>query len=401
MLNQPGNEEDQSLPVDPALRQQIEKECNRIREALARSIFMSLQEDVIERYIQFHQTGIIQLADELQTRLTAPTHDDKGQKKEQKETLHDLIQFFITCLFHLLNYIEHFFSKYFNLDAAIPESYRLIVLQEMAEPIIDILANLEQRVKSKSLLYCLTDYLQSFGVEKFPSAINFRDLIYLKGFISELRPLLQVGEIKDWELKLSTSLIYLNFNHLGFLAYWQEYIHEELDNADSREQYSDILSKWMAYAKGLQTKPGFAYAPAWPNIKVILEGWLREETALVIGPMQKVAGDGLATGAQLHEKIILNLSVAHIACLTRLFYEEGCFATNSVTDIMKSISKNYQSKRQQQISPGSLSKEYYSVTQVTAARVRDLLQRMTARINKSYFPVWVAIGATGFGLSII
>jgi hypothetical protein len=128
-----------------------------------------------------------------------------------------------------------------------------------------------------------------------------------------------------------------------------------------------------------------------------METWLNDEIALAVIP-NAVAGPG-ATIVQerISEKQILNLSVAQIACFIKLFYDEGIFINASITDILKFVVVHYRSKRQQQISYGSLSKEYYSISQVTAAVLKDYLSRMIAKINKHYFPVVAVICGVCYG----
>jgi hypothetical protein len=115
--------------------------------------------------------------------------------------------------------------------------------------------------------------------------------------------------------------------------------------------------------------------------------WLTEEIALKEKSLNK-------RSEVIIPKIPLEMSVAHLSCLIRLLYEESVFATQNLQFIFKCFAGHYQSKRQAVISPGSLSKEFYSIDQHTAARVRDLLQRMVQRINRNFFPMAVAINAT-------
>ncbi|MDB5145970.1 MAG: hypothetical protein JWQ66_4685 [Mucilaginibacter sp.] len=364
------------------LRQQLEAESGRVTEALTKAIFTPAKDDLIERYIQYHQTGIIQLADQLQTCLAA-----YAQTGENTNGPEQLLNFFISCLFNLLHYIERFFSKYFDLDARIPEAYRLMAVREMSGAISGLLVSMEEKIKDPDLVACLSDYLLSFNEPQSLPNLNFRSLIYLKGLVNELEQVFQQKEVRHWDLKLSMTLIYLNFNHLGFLVFCQDSIRRELEDADSADQSRRILTRSLSLVKSLQTKPGFSYHPAWPNIKNMLENWLSDEVAIAMVSRHKDEND-LAPKTLPDEKLPLHLSVAHIACLTRLFYEEGCFGNVSVTDLLKFTARHYRSKRQQQISTGSLSKEYYGINQVPAAVVRDLLQKMIARINKHYFPVW-------------
>jgi hypothetical protein len=210
--------------------------------------------------------------------------------------------------------------------------------------------------------------------------------MYLKTFLAELEQAFLSKEISNWEIKIASTLVYLNFNHLEFFNYCQDYVRAELVNTGNKEEYLVCLSRALTHIKSLQSKPGLAYAPAWPNIKSMLETWLNDKIAAAILQPAKDVAYGHSLLESNADKMTLNQSVAQIGCLTRLLYEESYYTSQSVTDIFKFLVRHYRSKKQQQISVGSLSKEYYAVNQVTAAVVRDLLQRMIARLNKNYFP---------------
>jgi hypothetical protein len=116
----------------------------------------------------------------------------------------------------------------------------------------------------------------------------------------------------------------------------------------------------------------------------MLKGWMNEEIGIAEAAMAHTVTVG-------QEKLHLGMSVAHLGCLLRLFFEQKIFATTSLHDIFKFAAAHLQTVRQDSISPGSLSKEYYSVSQKTAAVVRDMLQQMLLRVNRKYFPVMAVI----------
>jgi len=109
----------------------------------------------------------------------------------------------------------------------------------------------------------------------------------------------------------------------------------------------------------------------------MLLAWLKEEVNL----LSITSAPGTTPS-----KIPLNLPVAYLACLIRVFYEEGCFRGVTLTEIFKDMAATFSTVRQPTVSAGSLSKEYYSVNQITAARVKELLQKMVVRLNQQFFP---------------
>jgi hypothetical protein len=121
----------------------------------------------------------------------------------------------------------------------------------------------------------------------------------------------------------------------------------------------------------------------------MFKGWLKEEAAATAACLRLPA----VRPAARTEKIGLNLSVSELACLVRLFFESGLFLETGITEILKSIPLHFAAKRQASISEGSFSTKYYSSEQKAAARIKALLLKMIAWLNKHYFPVVVAVSA--------
>lgn len=362
---------------------EIQAECLRVRQALTHSLFTKAPDDVLERYVQYHQMGITELADRLHAyRAITPRREEELAATSN----------FIPGLLGLLKFLQGFFSRYFNQEGKLPEALRLAALEELQPQILRLTGLVQGNVHAQCLKRSVLDYLYAFTSEKVPQQITYRGLSYLRHFLEELQQLFQQAD--NLEKGLSETLIRLNFNHLGLLAGFQQHLREELANAGSTRKQLDILSAAQQRIKNLQVKCGFSYDPSWPDIKVMLGAWLEEEIDLLAEPQHHITPRVADENGVPEEKLPVNLSVARLACLTRLLYEENFYATPSVTDILKFTARHFRSLRQQQISQGSLTKEYYGVTQVTAASILDLLERMIARINKQYFPVWVAIGAT-------
>lgn len=374
------NAESPGLPLGATEQLSIWKndlleECEHLKESVTRIVFSNITEAALERYIQYHQAGMIELADGLQSHL------DKVHADSQRR---EALDFFIFQLFQLLGFFERFFTKYFNNEERLPEAYRRLVVREMSGSIDRLCGSVNERISSEALKGCVLDYLQSFISGILPPNFNFRDLIYLRTFLEELEALFLAADVSNWDAELERKLVYLNFNHLSLLSHLQDRVRAELDQVESAEKYRQLLLGVMIDYKSRKNKPGFSYHPQWPDIKAMVESWVQDEMLIYPPPC---ALEVSKSKNEEDDKLLLQFSVAHLALITRLFYEEGCFGNASVTDVLKFTARHYRSKRQQQISASSLSKEYYSIGQATAALVRSLFQSMIGRINKSYFPV--------------
>ncbi|OJW17975.1 hypothetical protein [Mucilaginibacter sp. 44-25] len=201
----------------------------------------------------------------------------------------------------------------------------------------------------------------------FYDACNFRQLRYLGEVSTLLEPHIRHEE------NLVNLLISLNFNYLG-------YYHHLCDIWDGLSEAALELKR--AEINSLPVREDCSYDPRWPSLKALLYGWLNEKNDLIKG--------GTIPMTKLH----LNMSVAHLAFLIRLLKEEGVTTACTLTELLTQVSSCIRTKKQAAISEGSLSKEFYGTDQHTAARVRDLLHRMVANINRRFFPL-----VAGFAVS--
>lgn len=324
------------------------KEFDRIREDLVNALFSEASEEQLRRYVHYQQRSIAALADELSSTSA------------------------ISGLLDLLDFVDCYFAKYINPDEKLPAAYCQRALAGLQQRIGQLAEFIRAQDFAPGLTSCVLEYLEHFhGCS--PAQLTYRGLAYLKEFISELNK-----EVMQSGMQLTLKLIRLNFNHLGFLSYCQNHL---LEATTSPEGQKSVILKNLSLIKAQQFRPGISYDPCWPDIKTMLESSLSDELLFIPPSLEK------NTLASAEEKLIVNLSVAQIALIARLFYEEGCYGNATVTDVLKFIAAHYQSKRQEHISAASLTKEYYGVGQKTAAVIQDMLKGMAAKIAKQYFPV--------------
>lgn len=197
--------------------------------------------------------------------------------------------------------------------------------------------------------------------EMASGCFTLRALRYYARFCSELH----LSEDKD------ETLLDLNFNHLAYFTERQDRVRSALSGLGNPEKIGYLQQELSRLSA--RPVPAFIYHPDWPPLSAMLCTWLREELSRVpfAAPAQKLG---------------LNLSVAQLACLLKLLYEEGTFATENFSDILRFFAAHFRSKRREHISYGSLSKESYSTGQVTAAVVRDKFDRMIKKIDRHFFP---------------
>jgi hypothetical protein len=319
--------------------------------AWQRALFSDAGDAGLNRYYRFHLEGIAKFSDTLP--------DEDGLPELQ------------AALLFLIRHLREQYACF--LDEAVPAP-RAYLEQWFASNAgsRNILLDSIRRAPAVSpgLRACLCGYLEQYGNGNLHVCYTFRALQYQEKLLTGLGSL-------DWahpeaEARVNALLSGLNFNHLAYFAYRQSAIKA----AAAQLPYQDRPAYLQTELSAMVSTPvrlSLIYHPDWPALKDMIAAFLTEELRAV--PQLPPA------------KLALDLSVAQLACLLRALYDEGVFATANLSEIFQFFAAHFRSKRQECISPGSLSKEFYSISQVTAAVMRDKFQKIISRINRSFFPV--------------
>jgi len=346
----------------------LETHFGLICKAWEEAIFSNTPEDALVRYFHYHLDIISTISNTL-----ANSHYSETNVLLQNELL------------ALINHLRKYYPSYFNEDAIAPMAYHQRLASQLTGDICAIQKTLKSSGLNISLIACLLKWFSVMSEDIGRVKFTFRSLSYFECIIHQLGSL--DCHSHNAEKLLVSLLIRSNFNNLSFFVYYQDTIRNAFCDFRHTQERLNYLVEQKAEVSSSPEAKNIAFDPSWPSIKTMIGDWLKDEIVL--------AEKFLTKGSEVVvPKIPLEMSVAHLSCLIRLLYEEGVFATQNLQFIFKFFAGHYQSKRQAVISPGSLSKEFYSIDQHTAARVRDLLQRMVLRINRNFFPMAVAINAT-------
>lgn len=346
----------------------INYRCKQILRAWEEAVFSNSSEISLMRYFHYHLDHIINVCTKLYS-------------------LPDSARFLIQQneLLSLIDHLRKYYSNYFNESAFAPIIYHQQLVSQHSEIISLVVNNVRNGRLHPDLKACLLNWISdmsdSIGTRKY----TFHSLYYFENIIGKIAEIDYTSEYA--ENLLLSIFTRSNFNSLSFFVYRQDTIRNSSGQFHTQEEKLNYLCRQKADILAIPEMKNIAFDPLWPSLKTMIGNWLTEEIALTEKSLRK--GSEVAV-----PKIPLEMSVAHMSCLIRLLYEESVFATQNLQSIFKCFAGYFQSKRQTVISPRSLSKEFYSIDQHTAARVRDLLQRMVLRINRNFFPMAVAINAT-------
>lgn len=295
--------------------------------------------------------------------------------------LPDTLYFKYSKQFNILtDHIVRYYKTYVNRDTVVSPYYHRFRIAAIAGPVAGLLAALAGSVVSFQLKQLLTDYLTSMIRPEFSDEVTVCAIDYFEQLTDGLLTLAPHGLT---DKGVSGLLIRFNFNHLEFLSLLQDELLAELQGANSRDR-SLICLEYHARFAAMPHGSRLQYHPDWPSLRSMLLDFVRE---IMVSP--EPAAESITEPVKA-PKIGLNLPVSQLACWLKLYYEEGFFLSENLSELFRLYVGTFSSKRQQQISTRSLSKEFYALDQFTAAMVRDQLQRMLRNLNQHFFPVWAA-----------
>ncbi|WP_156131523.1 hypothetical protein, partial [Pedobacter kyungheensis] len=334
----------------------FQSKSEQLFEAWKMTAFSEISDQSLRRYFYYQLEGILKLSDTL---FSMSGIDIPGKQ--------------LRPLLPLLDHLKRYFPNYFNQDAIAPIAFHQRSVEQWRADVQSLKSKIKEAEISAEIKKSACKWVEELAMINYTRRYTFREIAYSK-YIIEQMLLIDISS-DNAEDNLISFLSSANFNHLAFLVYRQNKIHQELKSFVSLEDKINYLATRKAIVSASPEVENLAYNISWPSIKTMFGEWLKEEILL----LENCSNKHLQLAVP---RLPLELSVAHLSCLIRLLYEESVFATQNLQSIFKCFASYFQSKRQAVISPGSLSKEFYSIDQHTAARVRDLLQRMIQRINR-------------------
>lgn len=357
------------------LDRSLQQTCARARRNWTLVLFSERGADAIKRYVAYHQQVLSVAMDRLQE-LSAEAAMQKG-----------LAALTVSCqqqLTDLLAYLTTTFYDFLDLHLPAPLCFHLQLIGQWHASWIKGREKLQSE-QDTGLRDFLTGFIDQFQVVQPGRRHSYGTLFYIRRLISGLESLTADPAVLPGQTA-ADILTELNFNHLYFFHWNQQYIRSMTGSLESSQKlvlYQQQRSKLMWQPD----HPVWTYDPAWPTLRHMLLTWLEEELAQIRALAVQPAEESVF-------KLPVQLPVAYLACIIKLIYQGAWSREITLTEIFKFTAAHFQSKRMAEISSKSLSKEYYTVSQKTAAMVRELLQELIARINRQYFPVWVVISAT-------
>lgn len=353
---------------------EFHERIQRVQEAWLTAVFSELPKNSLERYLQFHLEGISKISDTLFGFNIADG------------------EIFQEGLLALIDHLDEYYVQLLNWSTNAPKAYHRRLIRKLDSALNRIRSLLNSSQIDPLLISSVELWLDEISGSQQNVRFTFRSLAYMEKLVIALANMNWAGEALSGTL--ACLLYQSNFNNLLFLKYLQNEINRAANHSSAENGVIGYFQSKIAGFMSIPLECNAAYDSSWPSIKTMVTDWLKEQINLSEFAIKK---EQEKIKNLFGRKIGLNISVAHMACLIKVFYEADVFATENLRSIFKFYAANYESKRQPAISWESLSKEYYSLNSHTAARIKKILQRMIDSLNRGFFPV-LAVVSVGLGI---
>ncbi len=328
-------------------------------------------------YLSRHQTAIVELKDMMLQKM-----DLKDVLEIWEEGNAFLLKDVCKCIYRSLADLLAFIVSYFQDDVdgnvKVPEAKRLIAIQEHVKQLELIQKGFTKGGVSKELLAIVMHPLETLPEYR---RLSYARLQYLQELTVELISIARVAD-DHAEGKLIDILLCFNFNLPEFLKYlidgWRTQL-EAIDHADGQLKWieAQIADNQL---RVVRTDVGLDKRVA--SVRNFLEHWLEmKRTAIqkIILPAETDTEGTAAVGFKFQS----DMPVEQLAYYKHLEVLVNKRPRPNLTRYFESISANYSSVRQDNISTNNIRTAYYNVTKRHRERVEDRLFEMI-KISKGF-----------------
>ncbi len=311
-----------------------------------------------EQYVKVNQTLLIRILDKLFA---------YSQTKPLNENILHLYNTISQHLQSTLDFVEDFFSNYFDHNEKVPEPYIGIAKENIKKQVKQLKHIVSKQESTDTFLTnLLLDSIQQL-LDDESIVITYSQLSYHKILLNELLS----EKVVQSPHSIIEALYYLNYNEDNFITYEYEWLKELTAELPTNQEKIAALRFEQKKINQLPLKPNCCYNPNMPPLKEQINGWIDEEVKFLenVQLPEKVA-DKLNEN---EDKIHTSLSVAKLAVLLRLLVIDKIIINRTVAPMLRVAAKIFTTLQKDDISFGSLETKYHAPDKATINAVKDLL----------------------------
>lgn len=346
------------------LIRQSEAEGEAVRTNLIEGILDMPKIADKHQYVQVNQAILIRLLDKLYSYKQNPKVTDSVLCLYKTVSLH---------LENTLDFIEDFFSNYFDRNEKVPATYLLISIEELCRQ----LEQLKRCLKSSNsigakLANVVVKNFERFCNEK-TSNITYNELMYQKDLMNEL---LTDGPLESEE-SLKEVLFYFNFNDYDYLAYLYERMKQLIESLSFKKEKIAALRFEQKNINQLSTKLNCYLSSTVPSLKEQVNHWIDEEIKFLSTDIADTSESSHKGDQYVH----VSFKGPEIYLLHKAFIDAGGSQTETYKSLLEKTSSHLCNKNQKGFSAESLKKASDKLDPEAKENVKRFLQRMIRNID--------------------
>lgn len=346
---------------------QSEAEREKVRSLLVDGIINRPKIRDKQQYVQINQALLIRLLDRVYSYKQLPGLDDK------------VLHLYNTISGHLeatLNFIEDFFSNYFDRNERAPMPYFSASIDELCRKLELLKQALEANaVIDTKLAAILTGNFNRFCLGGKIGA-TYNELHYQRSLMNELL----TDETLAAETSIREVLFFFNFNDDDYTAYLYEKLTALTENLATKREKIAALRFEQKTINQLRTKLTTILNSNMPSLKEQVNQWIEEEIKFL--EADTTTETILKTENEPENKIQTSLSVARLALLLRLMVIDKVIVNRVVAQVLRITVRTVTTLQAENIAFGSLETKYHNPDKGTISAVKDMLFRWINILNK-------------------
>lgn len=348
--------------------QESESEMEKLRTLLVKDFVDGAEQKKMEFLVQFNQGILIRLLDKLYQYRSSPVVSEKAILLYESISIH--VRF-------ILDFIEEYFTKYFDRNEKVPFSY----LIQSKEEILRQLKRLQQLfVMNKAPDSFLTDLIRSNFInfcKDEKTLTTYTELIYQKELVKELLSLPKPGKNENFQKALEEKLICMNFNSTTFTDYLLNQLNIRIEQATTSKYKMATIASFRRSITLICLRPSVALCSNCPNVKETILNIIDKEFHSLQDVPEKQSSPVASEKALVH----VQFRGTEIYLFHKAFIDAGGAPGETYKSILEKTAAYLSNKTKKGFSVESLQKNSDKVDYESKENLKRFLTKMIRNID--------------------
>ncbi len=348
--------------------QESEAEKEKLRTLLVKDFVDGAKQKKMEFLVHFNQGILIRLLDKLHLYRSSSAVPEKAILLYESVT---------KDVSFILNFIEEYFTKYFDRNEKVPATYLIQSKKEILQQLEFLQQLFEINKVAGTLLtnIIVSNFIKFTNDEKSPT--TYSELIYQKELLKELLMLHKFNKEVGFEKAVEEKLIYMNFNSPLFVDHLSSQLNKQVKQVTSDKVKVSILAGFQRTLSLIHTRPSVALHSEYPNIKKT-----GLEIAEKIMHLLNTSPESNSSPAPF-EKVLVHVQFkgSEIYLFHKAFIDAGGAPGETYKSIMEKTAAYLSNKTKKGFSVESLQKNSDKVDYESKENLKRFLNKMIRNID--------------------